>query len=232
MKRVADSSQTKINTPFVSLRRVFPDFSSFVANWGILGVFLFSFLLALIPFASPSNALVALFVALAFPDLNKLGIGLAVAGGATAAKTVHFLVSFGAGRVIDKRRGKRTVVGKHGRVTLYILNVIAAATPLPDEWIVIPMASEVNIIWFVATYFGGKLLITVPSAYLGNAISPFVEQYFGESAMLVSIVAGIAITVVIVAIFIFVDIEKTTLKILKKLGIIRGEHLVQSEPEG
>jgi len=216
----------------VSFKRVFPDFNSFVANWGILGVFLFSFLLALIPFASPSNALVALFVALAFPDLNKLGIGLAVAGGATAAKTVHFLVSFGAGRVIDKRRGKRTVVGKHGRVTLYILNVIAAATPLPDEWIVIPMGlSEVNIIWFVATYFGGKLLITMPSAYLGNAIAPFIEQYFGESAMLVSIVLGIAITVVIVVIFIFVDIEKTTVKILKKLGIISGEHFVEPKQD-
>lgn len=211
---------------------MFPDFSTFVANWGILGVFLFSFLLALIPFASPSNALVALFVALAFPDLNKIGIGLAVAGGATAAKTIHFLVSFGAGKVIEKRRGKKAAVGKHGRATMYLLNVIAAATPLPDEWIVIPMGlSEVSIIWFVATYLGGKLLITLPSAYLGNAIAPFVEQYFGESAMIVSIVVGIAITVVIVAIFIFVDIEKTTLKILKKLGMISSEHFVESESE-
>lgn len=206
---------------------MFPDFSSFVANWGILGVFLFSFLLALVPFASPSNALVALFVALAFPDLNKLGIGLAVALGATAAKTIHFLVSFGAGRVIDKRRGKKTVVGKYGRVSMYILNVVAAATPLPDEWIVVPMGlSEVSIIWFVATYLGGKLLITLPSAYLGNAIAPFIEQYFGESAMLVSIVAGIVFTAVIVVVFIFVDIEKVTLKILKRLGIIRGERFV------
>ena len=212
---------------------MFPDFSSFVANWGILGVFVFSFLLALVPFASPSNALVALFVALAFPDLNKLGIGLAVAGGATAAKTIHFLVSFGAGKVIDKRRGKKTVVGKHGKLAMYFLNVIAAATPLPDEWIVVPMGlSEVNIIWFVVTYFGGKLLITVPSAYLGNAISPLIEQYFGESTMLVSIVVGIVLTVVIVAIFIFVDIEKATVNILKRLGIIHGEGFVESESDG
>jgi hypothetical protein len=212
---------------------VFPDFSWLVADWGILGVFLLSFLLALIPFASPSNALVALFVGLTFPDMNKLGIGLAVAGGATAAKTIHFLISFGAGRVIDKRRGRKTVVGKHGRLMLYVLNVIAAVTPLPDEWIIVPMGlSEVSIVWFVATYLGGKLLITVPSAYLGNAIAPFVEQYFGESALLVSLVVGIVLTAVIVAVFIFVDIEKATLKVLKKLGIIRGESLVEAQSDG
>lgn len=192
-----------------------------------------SFLLALIPFASPSNALVALFVGLTFPDMNKLGIGLAVAGGATAAKTIHFLISFGAGRVIDKRRGRKTVVGKHGRLMLYVLNVIAAVTPLPDEWIIVPMGlSEVSIVWFVATYLGGKLLITVPSAYLGNAIAPFVEQYFGESALLVSLVVGIVLTAVIVVVFIFVDIEKATLKVLKKLGIIRGESLVEAQSDG
>lgn len=212
---------------------MFPDFSWLVADWGILGVFLLSFLLALIPFASPSNALVALFVGLTFPDMNKLGIGLAVAGGATAAKTIHFLISFGAGRVIDKRRGRKTVVGKHGRLMLYVLNVIAAVTPLPDEWIIVPMGlSEVSIVWFVATYLGGKLLITVPSAYLGNAIAPFVEQYFGESALLVSLVVGIVLTAVIVAVFIFVDIEKATLKVLKKLGIIRGESLVEAQSDG
>ena len=191
---------------------------------------MFCFLLALIPFASPSNALVALFIALAFPDMNKIGIGLAVAGGATAAKTIHFLISYGAGKVIDKRRGKKTPIGKYGKLTMYILNVVAAATPLPDEWIVVPMGlSEVSVVWFVATYFGGKLLITVPSAYLGNAIAPLIYQFFGESAMLVSIIIGIVFTVVIVAIFIFVDIEKTAVKILKKLGIVRGEHFIESE---
>jgi hypothetical protein len=69
----------------------------------------------------------------------------------------------------------------------------------------------------------------VPSAYLGNAIAPLIYQFFGESAMLVSIIIGIVFTVVIVAIFIFVDIEKTAVKILKKLGIVRGEHFVESE---
>ncbi len=203
---------------------MFPDFNLFVANWGVLGVFLFSFLLALIPFASPSNALVALFIALAFSDMNKIGIGLAVAAGATAAKTIHFFISYGAGKVIDKRRGKKTPIGKYGKATMYILNVVAAATPLPDEWVVVPMGlSGFSAIGFVATYFGGKLLITVPSAYLGNAIAPFVEQSLGESAFLVSVIIGVVSTVVIAAVFIFVDIEKTAVKILKRVGIIGDE---------
>jgi hypothetical protein len=209
---------------------VFPDFSLFVTNWGILGVFVFSFLLALIPFASPSNALVALFIALAFPDMNKIGIGLAVAVGATTAKTIHFFISYGAGKVIDKRRGKKTPIGKYGKATMYILNVVAAATPLPDEWIVVPMGlSGFSVIWFVATYLGGKLLITVPSAYLGNAIAPIIEQSFGESAFLVTAIIGIISTAVIVVIFIFVDVEKTAVRILKRVGVIRDEQFVESE---
>jgi len=205
------------------------DFSWLVGPYGIIGAFLFTFLVGLIPFVSPSNAIIALGIALAFPDMNRFGIGLAVAAGATTAKTIHFTASYGTGKIIEKRRGKKRSVGKYGRLTMYILNVVAAATPLPDEWIVIPMGlSKVNVVWFVLTYFTGKLIITVPSAYLGNAIAPFLFGAFGENGLVFGLIFA-AIGVVITVIFIVVDMEKVTLKILRRLGIIREEQLKQPE---
>ena len=208
----------------------FPDVNWLVGPLGIFGVFLFSFLVALLPFASPSNALVALGIAVAFPQMNLFLVGLAVAVGATAAKTIHFAASYGVGKFLDKKRpGRRTAIGKYGKLTMYILNIVAAATPIPDEWVVIPMGlSEVSVVWFMATYFFGKIIITVPAAYLGNAIAPWIYGIFGENMIAATIAAAI-ITVVITAVFILVDVEKITLNILKRLGIIKEGQLKQQE---
>lgn len=202
-----------------------PNFDWLVGPWGVLGVFFFAFAFALIPFASPSNAIIALSIAVAFPQMNQFAIGLAVAGGATCAKTVHFAASYGVGKVLEKRRGRKKSVGKYGRLTMYILNIVAAATPLPDEWIVIPMGlSEVSLIWFVATYFFGKIIITVPSAYLGNAIAPVLFSIFGENNLAITVLT-IIVAVAITVLFLVIDVGKMTLKILRKLGIIRDDQL-------
>ncbi|MEM2316031.1 MAG: hypothetical protein QXQ20_07870, partial [Candidatus Nezhaarchaeales archaeon] len=56
------------------------------------------------------------------------------------------------------------------------------------------------------------------------AIAPLVMEAFGRGTWMFSVVIGIAIT----AIFIFVDVEKASLKVLRKLGIIHDEQLKQS----
>ncbi|MEM3547261.1 MAG: hypothetical protein QXK47_04540 [Candidatus Bathyarchaeia archaeon] len=204
----------------------FSDYYRLVSAWGFVGVFVFTFAVSLVPFVSPSNALEAMLIAMSFPDMDRLTIGLSVALGATAAKVVHFAFSYGVGKIIDKRRFRKRSVGRYSRLTMYIMNIIAAATPIPDEWIVIPMGlSQLNIVWFAITYFMGKLIITVPSAYVGYTISPFVREIFGRKTWIFSVAIGIVIT----AIFILVDIERTTLKILRKLGIIHEEQLKQQE---
>lgn len=204
----------------------FSDYYGLVSALGFLGVFVFTFAVSLVPFVSPSNALEAMLIAMSFPGMDRLTIGLSVALGATAAKVVHFAVSYGVGRIVDKRRCRKRSVGRYGRLTMYIMNIVAAATPIPDEWIVIPMGlSQLNIVWFAITYLMGKLIITVPSAYVGYAISPFAREIFGRRTWIFSVAIGIVIT----AIFILVDIERTTLKILRKLGIITQEQLKQQE---
>ncbi|MEM2363588.1 MAG: VTT domain-containing protein, partial [Candidatus Nezhaarchaeales archaeon] len=145
------------------------DYWELVSIWGPIGVSLFTFAISLVPFVSPSNALMAMLIAMSFPNMNKLAIGLSVALGATLAKTVHFTAFYGLGKVVDKKAGRKRVMSRYGRLIMYIMNIIAAATPIPDEWIVIPLGlTQASFIWFATTYFIGKLVITIPSAYIGH----------------------------------------------------------------
>ncbi|MEM1900537.1 MAG: hypothetical protein QW055_00170 [Candidatus Nezhaarchaeales archaeon] len=201
------------------------DYWELVSIWGPVGVALFTFATSLVPFVSPSNALIAMLIAMSFPSINKLAIGLAVALGATLAKTVHFTAFYSLGKVVSRKVGRKRVMSNYGRLTMYIMNIIAAATPIPDEWIVIPLGlTQASFIWFATTYFIGKLVITIPSAYIGHAIAPLVMEAFGMSTWVFSVVMGIAITVI----FILVDVEEAMLKVLRKLGIIHDEQLKQS----
>ncbi|MEM3388646.1 MAG: hypothetical protein QXO47_05345 [Thermoproteota archaeon] len=201
-------------------------FYGLVSSLGFIGIFVFTFAVSLVPFVSPSNALEAMLIAISFPEMDRLTIGLAVAIGATSAKTVHFAASYGLGRIVDRKRRVRRSMGKYGRLAMYIMNIVAAATPIPDEWVVIPMGlSEASVVWFTITYFIGKLVITVPSAFIGYAIAPFAAEAFGRNTWLFSATVGIVVT----AIFILVDVEKATLKMLRKLGIIHEEQLKQRE---
>ncbi|MEM2835486.1 MAG: hypothetical protein QXD66_07295 [Candidatus Nezhaarchaeales archaeon] len=217
--------EERFNITKVLAHSMVVDYWELVSIWGPIGVSLFTFAISLVPFVSPSNALMAMLIAMSFPNMNKLAIGLSVALGATLAKTVHFTAFYGLGKVVDKKAGRKRVMSRYGRLIMYIMNIIAAATPIPDEWIVIPLGlTQASFIWFATTYFIGKLVITIPSAYIGHAIAPLVMEAFGRGTWMFSVVIGIAIT----AIFIFVDVEKASLKVLRKLGIIHDEQLKQS----
>ncbi|MEM2622654.1 MAG: hypothetical protein QXI35_07325 [Candidatus Nezhaarchaeales archaeon] len=217
--------EERFNITKVLAHSMVVDYWELVSIWGPIGVSLFTFAISLVPFVSPSNALMAMLIAMSFPSMDKLAIGLSVALGATLAKTVHFTAFYGLGKVVDKKAGRKRVMSRYGRLIMYIMNIIAAATPIPDEWIVIPLGlTQASFIWFATTYFIGKLVITIPSAYIGHAIAPLVMEAFGRGTWMFSVVIGIAIT----AIFIFVDVEKASLKVLRKLGIIHDEQLKQS----
>ncbi len=186
-----------------------------IVLWGPLGILAFTFIVSLVPFASPSNALMAALIAMNFPQMDRVLIGVSVALGATLAKTVHFSASYGVGKLLERKMGDERI-GKYGRLTLYLMNFVAAATPLPDEWIVIPMGlGRMNPALFFLTYLAGKLVITVPAAYIGRGISYFVEGFLGEDMWIFSLIVG----VVIAAIFILIDFEKLTEKLAKGLRL-------------
>lgn len=168
----------------------------------------------IIPFAGPSNLLIASNIALAF-GVDPLTIGFLVAFGSASAKFTHYLVTFYAGKFVGEKRRKRldAVVVKLRRWTMLAVFAVAA-TPIPDEPLIIPLGlMRYNPAKLFLAYFAGKLVITVAGAYLGRfAHEIFVSAVSEEVLIAISIIVTIIITTVLLKI----DVVKIGEKILKR----------------
>jgi membrane protein DedA with SNARE-associated domain len=183
----------------------------------LLSVLFGSFLLNLIPFASPSNLLIASNAAL-LVDADPLTLGFLVALGSASAKLIQYAVTFFVGGLLSEQRRKRlnevsSKLGKWAFLTLFI----ASATPVPDEPVIIPLGlMKYNPAKFCLAIFLGKILITTLGAYLGQfgqgALSSIITQ---EALIILSIILTITITIILLKIDITKiaqNIQKTTTK--------------------
>ena len=168
---------------------------------GYLGIFIFSVVLNLIPFMGPSNLVLSGLIGSLLPSFNPLLIGLIMALGASAAKTIHFGLSFFLSGVV-KNRLKIKIDDKHeggshklGMIALFI----AATTPVPDDPIIIPLGlMRFSPVRFFIAFFSGKAIITVAGAYFGQKFSLTLEEYQGQDAtIVVSIISTLIITIVL-----------------------------------
>jgi membrane protein YqaA with SNARE-associated domain len=182
----------------------------------LLSLLMVSFGVNMIPFASPSNLLIASNAAV-LVDADPLSIGLIVALGATSAKLVHYIVSFFIGKHIGEQRRKRldTAAAKTRRWA-FLAIFVAAATPIPDDPIIVPLGlMKYNPLKFTISYFAGKLTIAVLGAFLGGFGEQLLSGYISQVALaIISIVSTIAITIILLK----VDLPKTAERILKKAG--------------
>lgn len=89
-----------------------------------------------------------------------------------------------------------------------------AATPLPDEPVVIPLGLlKYNPIKFFLAFFAGKLSITIAGAYFAKTSEALLAPWLSQEALIViSIVFTIAITVLLLK----VDVVKLAEKVLKR----------------
>jgi len=105
----------------------------------ILGVVLLSFGLNLIPFAGPSNILIAFNAALAV-EADPIVIGAFVALGSASAKLIHYLVTFFVrGLLPEKRKRSLEATGLRLKHWASLAVFLAAATPVPDDPVVVPL---------------------------------------------------------------------------------------------
>lgn len=180
------------------------------------GVLLISFCINMIPFASPSNLLIASSAAL-LVDSDPLGIGLVVALGATSAKLVHYTISFFVGKHLGEKRRKRleTAAAKTRRWAVLAI-FVAAATPVPDDPVVIPLGlMKYSPAKFGVFYFAGKLLVTFIGAFLGGFGEEALSGYVSQAVLaIISIVLTVAVTIVLLKI----DLSQIVNRILRKIG--------------
>jgi len=167
--------------------------------YDLLGVLLTSFGINLIPFAGPSNLLIAANIAL-IVKADPWTIGFLVAVGSASAKLIHYLITFFAGNLLSEKRRKildaeSQKVKGWGFLALFV----AAATPIPDEPVIIPLGLlKYNPVKFYLAVFLGKLSITIIGAYLGMSGADFFSSMISQETMVViSVLLTIAVTVLL-----------------------------------
>jgi uncharacterized membrane protein YdjX (TVP38/TMEM64 family) len=181
-------------------------------------VFLVSFGFNLIPFFGPSNLLIAstATIGLIQPDIaTLLTIGILVALGSTFAKGIQYLVTFFVSKHLsEKRQAALNSDAKKIRKWAFFLLYISAATPIPDEPVVIPLGlMKYSPAKFFLAYLLGKLTITIPGAILGNEIGSAFSGWLSQEAM---IAISIALTIIITIILFKVDFGKLAERFRKK----------------
>jgi uncharacterized membrane protein YdjX (TVP38/TMEM64 family) len=144
--------------------------------------------------------------------LDPLGIGLLVAIGSATAKFIHYMVTFFIGKHIKEDSKKRlgTFAPKLQRWG-FIALFIAAATPIPDEPLIVPFGlSRYSPSKFLLAFFTGKLSITIAGAYFGkfggNLLSSIVSQ---EAMIAISIVLTIVATLVLLKVDVVALLQRT-----------------------
>ena len=177
----------------------------FTPEVGYLGLTIVSFFGSLIPFVPiPSFVLVATMAVGEQFDIHILVVIAAITS--TAAKQIIFYASYGGRKIISEKTKKRMLpfqklVKRYGGSAAFI----AAATPIPDDLVYIPLglAKYNPKRFFVATLLGKFVLyyvIVLISHYMGlSLLEPVLKQIDDPLPVYIGIIAlGIAMTVVVI----------------------------------
>jgi membrane protein DedA with SNARE-associated domain len=185
----------------VDLWELFP----FTPEVGYLGLTIVSFFGSLIPFVPiPSFVLVATMAVGEQFDIHALV--LIAAFTATAAKQIIFYLSYGGRKIISEKTKKRMkpfqkLVKRYGGSAAFI----AAATPIPDDLVYIPLglAKYNPKRFFIATLLGKIVLyyaIVLISHYTGlSLLEPILQDIQDPLPVYIGIIIlGIAMTSVVI----------------------------------
>jgi len=185
----------------VDLWELFP----FTPEVGYLGLTIVSFFGSLIPFVPiPSFVLVATMAVGEQFDIHVLVLIAALTS--TAAKQIIFYASYGGRKIISEKTKKRMLpfqklVKRYGGSAAFI----AAATPIPDDLVYIPLglAKYNPKRFFVATLLGKFVLyyvIVLISHYMGlSLLEPVLQGIDDPLPVYIGIIVlGAAMTIVVI----------------------------------
>jgi len=183
-----------------------------------LGVFLVSFLGSLIVFV-PAPYFFPIALVSIGTKLDPNIIMLSGALGATIAKTIILRASYFGQKIISEQTRRRIrpfqkLVSRYGWLAAFV----AAATPIPDDIIYIPMGfAKYDIKLFFPATFAGKLLITGVVAWgarlLGVEAIGFLLERFADPRVVVATIAGF---VAVVILMIYTIIRTDWAKVLSR----------------
>jgi len=181
---------------------------------GYLGLALVSFFGSLIPFIPiPSFVLLATMAVGSQFDIHI--IALIGAFTATAAKQIIFYISYGGRRIISEKTKKRMkpfqkLVKRYGAAATFI----AAATPIPDDIVYIPLglAKYSPKKFFIATLLGKIVLcyiIVLIAHYTGlSVLEPILADIDDPSPVYIGIILFGATMAIVVILLLRLDWER------------------------
>ena len=177
--------------------------NSLIDQYGYPGIFIISLLASIIVFVPVPYFIPLIFAAL---KLDPALVALLSSLGATIAKIIIFRLSYYGGKLVSEQTRKRMrpfeiLVSRYG----WLASFLAAATPLPDDLIYIPLGFvRYNIYKFGVSLFAGKFLLALIMAWGSRASAPYVELLIDQvrdpfSALLVTIGLIVASAIVVMA---------------------------------
>ncbi len=184
---------------------------AYIDQYGFPAIFFISLLSSLIVFI-PIPYFVPLAVAAL--QLDPTLVALTSTIGAVIAKVIIFRVSYYGGKIVNDKTRKRMhpfeiLVSRYG----WLASFLAAATPIPDDLIYIPLGFVRYSLWkFMVSLFAGKFLLTFAMAWGSRLSFPYVQLLIDQvrdpiSALLVTI-GFIAGSVIIILAIIKLNWEK------------------------
>jgi membrane protein DedA with SNARE-associated domain len=196
----------------VTIEDLFP----FDAELGYLGLLIISFVFSLIPFV-PVPYFPVLITAAFNRNFDPHLIAISSAAGIVAAKTIIFFVSYYGRAVLSDKTKKRMLplqrlVSRYGWPGAFV----AAATPIPDDIVYIPLGLAKYSPWkFATATFAGKVVmneaIVWGSIFLGR---PFVESYLTETTDTTSLVIAAVVSIAILGVVVYYSLKIDWAKII------------------
>ncbi len=189
----------------VGIEDLFP----FDPEFGYLGLLIISFVASLVPFV-PIPYFPVLIIASFDDRFDPHLISLSSAAGIVAAKTIIFFASYYGRAMLSDKTKKRMLplqrlVSKYGWPGAFV----AAATPIPDDIVYIPLGLAKYSPWkFASATFAGKLVmnefIVWSSIYLGK---PFVDKFLTENSDPLYLVIAAIVSIAVVGFAVYYSLK-------------------------
>jgi membrane protein DedA with SNARE-associated domain len=173
------------------------------------GVLLISLLGSSVPFL-PAPYLVPVVIAVTELGLNPYAVVILSAVGATVGKLVIFVGSRAGRRLLSEETKTRMEPLKHFLLRYgWLAVLIAAATPLPDDVVFIPVAiGGFGLLRFFAFVFMGKIFITAMLVYSAAYARMWFKLLVSESFLGFAIAASLFYLVVALSVsYMFTKID-------------------------
>ncbi|HXV38181.1 MAG TPA: VTT domain-containing protein [Nitrosopumilaceae archaeon] len=166
---------------------------------GYLGLLLVSFFGSLIPFV-PFPAFLLLAAMSIGNQFDPHALAIISAVMAAAAKQIIFYASYGGRKIITEKTRKRIkpferLVKRYGAAAAFI----AAATPIPDDLIYIPLGlAKYNPLRFFISTLAGKIVLGYTIVYVSRGFGlSFIDPLLGRVQDMNEIYIGTAIFIAI-----------------------------------